>query len=805
MKTHKCKLFTIISDITHKRHLYPASMLCLAAAGMLGQPAVVSAQESQSLSMLEEVVVTARRREESIQDVPIAVTAMSDDFLRTQSIHQIEDLGTKVPSLRISSAGASANEPLISLRGQRPSESAFNQDLAVAMYFNDIVLAPTQGSNLGMYDLQSLQVLKGPQGTLFGRNSTGGAILLSPKRPGDEFGGYIEVKAGDYGLVGFEGAVDIPINENLQVRLAAHKLDRDGYQENVADNALNGDRYGDEHSEGVRLSINYSNDRFNNLTVLALDENRIAAMVPFSNVSNPSVGLGANAQYFPGYLDSVNRNIARDDPWKIETDIDSEEYVQNVFASNTSEFEISDNLSVKGILGYRKVTFETATDVDGTALPGWGTPSATAPGGVTFNPTPTELESEFFSAELQLLGSAFEDRLEWIAGAYWSETDSTQDYKVQQAPFGSAHDSGISTAINTSYGVFGEGTYHFTEQWSVTAGARQSWDEREMTVSKWSDLERTNCTVAALGGGALSSCARTVDEDFNAPTWRVSANYTPEIGVLMYASVSTGYRAGGFNTRGNTDDTLVPFEEENVTTYELGHKADWTLAGMPLRTNTAIYFQDYSDIHHTRSFTDANDKLFTRTENAGKAEIAGFEVEATLLPTDNLKLSVSYSYTDAKYTEKDDLIGGVLVDTSNNEFPYIPEQSATASAIYTLPVDASVGEMSLMASVYWQDEMTTHPLIKQFDQLPARTGGTWSPENVQAMSDYSKEDSYAVWNARFDWRGVMGSNFDVATYINNATNEQYVLGGLNVIDSGGYGAAIYGAPRTIGASVRYSF
>lgn len=802
MKTHH-KLSAVIRDITRSRHVYSASLLCVAATGLLAQPATVSAQESQNLSMLEEVVVTARRREESIQDVPIAVTAMSDDFLRTQSISQIEDLGTKVPSLRISGAGASVNEPLISLRGQRPAEPAFNQDQAVAMYFNDIVLAPTQGSNLGMYDLQSLQVLKGPQGTLFGRNSTGGAILLTPKRPGDEFGGYLEVKVGDYNLTGFEGAVDIPINDNLQMRLAAHKLDRDGYQKNVADNALYGERYGDEHSEGVRLSVNYSTDRLNNLTVLALDENRIAAAVPFANVMNTSAGLGwaAGMGFLPDYAAGVQRNIALDDPWKIETDVDSEEYVQNVFASNTTEFEISDSLSIKSILGYRKVTFETATDVDGTAFAGWGTPTSTT-ASVTTDPMPTTLESEFFSAEVQLLGSAFDDQLEWIAGAYWSETDGTQDYKVQQAP--GSYDVGVSTAINTSYGVFGEATYHFTEQWSVTAGARQSWDEREMTVSKWTDLERTNCRVTGPGGSTLSTCARSVDEDFDAPTWRISANYTPEVGVLYYASASTGYRAGGFNTRGNSDLTLVPFEEENVTTYEIGHKADWELAGMPLRTNTAIYFQDYTDLHQTRSLYE-NELLVTRTENAGKAEIAGFEMEATLLPTDNLKLSVSYSYVDAKFTEKTDLIGGVEVDTSDNAFAYIPEHSATASATYTLPVDASVGEMSLMASVYWQDAMTTHPLIKQFGLLPARMGGTWSPADVQNMTDYSKKDSYAVWNARFDWRGVMGSNFDVAAYINNATNEQYVLGGLNVVDSGGYGAATYGAPRTIGASVRYSF
>ncbi len=190
-----------------KIHQIPLATLAVAVASASYYPHAIaqeSADNGAGLGLLEEIVVTARRREENLQEVPIAVAAMSEDFLRTNNITKVEDLGTKVPSLRISSAGTSTNEPLISLRGQRPAESVFNQDQAVPMYFNEVVMAPTQGSNLGMYDLQGAQVVKGPQGTLFGRNSTGGAILMTPKRPGEELGGYAEVKVGNYGLVGYE-------------------------------------------------------------------------------------------------------------------------------------------------------------------------------------------------------------------------------------------------------------------------------------------------------------------------------------------------------------------------------------------------------------------------------------------------------------------------------------------------------------------------------------------------------------------------------------------------------------------------
>ncbi len=781
-----------------------AAVSALAAAISASYMPQAVAQEGAQ--RLEEIVVTVRRRVEMEQDVPISMKVMDEDFLRSQNIAKIEDLGTKVPSMRISSAGGSQNEPLISLRGQRPAETVFSQEPAVPMYFNEVAISPSQGSNLGLYDLESLQVLKGPQGTLFGRNSTGGAVLMTPKRPGNELGGYAELKIGDYNLYGFEGAVDVPISDQWQLRLSGHKLDRDGYQKNVADNALRGNRYGDEHSEGIRLSLNFDGERLSNLLVLAQDENRLAASVPVTTGNNPSAGLGFAASVNPAWAawaQGVQRNIDRDDPWRVETDVDGEEFVRNVFASNTTEFELNDNLAIKNIFGYRKVDFETATDIDGTAFPGWGALTSGAPG-TTHNPRPTVLGSEFFSDEFQLLGSAFDDRMDWITGLYWSKLDATQDYLLQTSP-GPSYDSGITTAVNTSYGVFAESNFTLTDKWAMTVGVRQSWDKRELTVSKWTDVARTSCTVTGPGGSALADCARSVDESFKKPTWRVTVNYTPVDGHMVYGGVSTGYRAGGFNTRGTSDRTLQPFDAEVVTTYELGHKADWDLSWGALRTSAAIFLQQYEDIHYTQSEALPSGALVTTTENAAEAEIRGLELDATLLPIDSLELRLSYAYIDAQFKERQDLIGGQMVDTSDDAFTYIPEQSVTASATYTFPLDPSLGDISTTASYYWQDEMRTHGLYNEFDIIPARLGGSWSPENIEAMRKFSTVKSYAVWNVRFDWRGVMGSSFDVAAYVNNLTDEQYVTGGLNVVDSGGYGAYNYGAPRTVGASVRYTF
>lgn len=826
------------SNASRKNSLHlPLASLAMAISAINYAPAVTAQDQQQSMRFLEEVVVTARRREESQQDVPIAITTMNEDFLRKQNITSIESIGTQVPSVRISSGGTGTSEPVVTIRGQRPSEAAIQLDPAAPMYFNDVVMLPSVGTNLAMYDLQNLQILKGPQGTLFGRNSTGGALLMTPTRPGDSFGGYAEVKLGDYNLRSVEGAVDLPVTDNLSMRLVGRKVTRDGYQENIADNALNGDDVRGENSQGVRLSINYQNERLNNLTVLSYDKDRFGSPMPQLRALNTSTqGGGIIAGVYPEYLAAIQENIDRDDPWKFKSDVKSEDKIQNVFASNTFEFELNDNLTVKNILGYRKVKANISGDADGTALPVSGHVVSTYDPaqtdyvdngyglgitGADLHPEKTDPTiAEQYTAELQLIGNAFDDRLDWIAGAYWSQMEGTSKQVLMQMParwsigFPGVFETNATSALNTGYAVFGEATYRFSDEWSLTFGARQSWDERELTVRKFNGVgyENITCAVTGPGGAPLDTCERTVKEDFERPTGRLSINYTPDDGTLYYGSVSTGYKAGGFNSRGTNDTTLQSFDPETVTTFELGSKLDWTLGDMPLRTNLAVYLQKYEDIQQTIPKSEPGGALATQTVNAAKAEIKGFEADITLLPTDNLSLSLSYSYVDAGFDKNEasiaDGYGGIYqFDTSDNDFVYIPEQSLSASATYILPVDESLGEMSIMATVYWQDEMSTHQLLGDFAQYQnaaINPAARWTDANVALAESVSKADAYDVWNLRFDWRNMMGSNFDMAVFMNNVTDEQYILGGLNVIDVF-YTGYTYGAPRTFGASLRYQF
>lgn len=841
MNTYKNKLSVMIRDVVSAKNLASVSMLCATTAGMIGYTGEVKAADGESMAYLEEVVVTARRREESIQDVPVAVTAMSEDFLRTQNIAKIEDLGTKVPSLRISSAGASQNEPLISLRGQRPAESAFNQDQAVPMYFNDIVMAPTQGTNLGMYDLQSVQVLKGPQGTLFGRNSTGGALLLSPKTPGTVLGGYLETKVGDYNLRSVEGAVDLPVNDVLQFRVAGHATKRDGYQKNVADNALNGDRYWDEDSKGIRISMNLElSEDLSNLLMYSYDENDMLGRLPVVQAFNYSTALGRTVNTIHngalGGNQSLDEALARQqgrDADEIETDMAGRDKVENQVISNTTQYHINDDLSVKNIFGYRKVKMSSAVDIDGTSETVFGT---FATGEITRDPNAPATVAEQFSNEFQLLGNAFGGDLEWIAGAYWYDMQGSTGGQVLNivganynwtpvgnpaldgpAMMGISQISPNGDVHNEAYGLFGEGTYIFNDQWSLTVGLRQSWDKRSVTAKNYQGLGDAvgvtlTCNMSDENGNPLpeSDCGRDESESYSSPTWRASVSYTPIQEAMFYGSVSTGYRAGGFNLRGTDNASLAPFDEETVITYEIGQKSDWEIDGLgSVRANWAAYWQDYKDIQKTQGVVTSGGNFGTATINAAEATIKGFEVDVTLAPTENLLMTLAYSYVDAGYEEWEvpaqNLSTGdtVMLDASDGYFTYVPENSVTASVRYTLPISSSWGEVTAMASVYWQDEMQTHATSNLFDDIAVLEG--WADEDLASAKSTATADDYAIWNLRVDWNNVMGSSFAVSAFVNNATDEEYQVGGLNVIDSLGVFAPSYGAPRTVGASLRYDF
>ncbi len=341
-------------------------------------------------------------------------------------------------------------------------------------------------------------------------------------------------------------------------------------------------------------------------------------------------------------------------------------------------------------------------------------------------------------------------------------------------------------------------------------GLRQTWDERSIEVRNRQGIGVPLCEMLDEQGVPLpeDNCVRKESEDFSSPNWRMALNYTPRDGMLLYSSVSTGYRAGGFNARGTSNSTLRPFDEETVTTFELGHKATWEIGGLnSVRTNLALYQQDYKDIQKTQAVDDPDAGFITTTINAAEATIRGLEADVEVAPIANLSVKLAYSWVDAEYDEwrlGTGAPGNPVRDNSDGFFTYVPEHSLNGSVNYTLPLDPSLGDISLIAGVYWQDEMATHAEAQRFgdSSLPPALATQFDFEGAE---DIAFTDDYAVWNLRINWDRFLESDVDLAAFVNNLTDEEYITGGLNVPDSLGFASATYGAPRTYGASVQWNF
>lgn len=819
--------------------------------GLAGISTGVQAQQAQG-GVLEEVVVTVRRRSEMATNVPMAIKAMTPEFIEDQGITTIENLNEVVPGMNITQGTDGPNLPLISLRGQRPSEVLLTMDPAVPMYYADVVLTPVNGSNLALYDIANMQVIKGPQGTLFGRNSTGGAVLITPKAPETEFGGYVKGTLGNYDLYKFEGAINLPVNDVLSFRVAGQKTTRDGYQ-SVVDNGIPAGEVGstadiacddclwDEDSEGIRIVMSIDTGDFRNLTTVSYDINDAVGKANITSDFNSGASLGAiyNAVYNGGLaalggpdytlIDDELARSANRSATDVEVSFIPKDKVENTFFANATEYDVSDSLTLKNIFGYRKVDVVNSIDSDGMGTPLFGAisvPSPTVPANEKI-PGERTLDGEQFSNEIQLFGSAFDDRLDWLAGVYYyqmkgserflaSNADRNPDFDNLSSPFpipdveaiyaiaqnGFYNSSSFADVENQAYAVFGEGTYELTDEFSFTLGLRQSWDKRELTSHNvatdfFNADQPPACVVLDEDNNPVGpDCSRTEDESYSSPTWRMTLNYTPEFGTLMYASISTGYRTGGFQTRAKENASFEPFDEETVTNYELGHKADWSAGFLGnVRTGFAAYYQDYDDIQKTQGLSLPNGGFATVIQNAGKAVVQGVDLDITVAPTDSFMFAIGYAYIDAYYKEWQT----ETLDNKDSPFVYIPEHSVFANAKYTLPLDPSIGDISLLGGLYYQSKVDSHQLLQHLDELIP------DPDEAAEAKEDQVLDSYTIWNFRLAWDNVMGSEIDLAAYVNNAFDKEYAVGSTPVIEQLGLNIKSYGAPRTFGASVKWHF
>lgn len=734
---------------------------------------------------LDEIIVTARRRSESVQTVPLAITALDSQALQVFRVRNMDDLQRFDPSFTVSSAGGRANAPEYSLRGIRPTEAIYGQDPTVAIYLADVVMSPARGSNLGMYDLASAQVLKGPQGTLFGRNTTGGAILLTPQRPANVFGGYITAGMGRYDHKETEFGVDIPLAENFTARIAGKVESSDGYQTNVAPGPYEGRKQGGGRKQSARLSMVWDvTDRVENYTILTWDELHLNGRTGVLQAVNPNSPAGFyTGNPLPSIYDALERAQNRS-VHKIESDLRETSEVDVWGIINTTTVDVNNNLTFKSIAAYRDLNSEEVADLDATAIPN------------LLSTGPDSGSLEHGSLELQLMGTAFEDRLDWIAGFYSYYEDGTEvfpAFTLAALQPASANPFVRTTAItNRSYSLFGQGTYRLNEAWSITAGTRWTYDDREMKVSSRTAAE---CAMFNEVGARLpeDACWFSMEKSFDQPTGAVSLEYKPNADAMFYLASRYGYRSGGFNGRAAENIGTEPFDPETVVDLEGGGKLDWGLGSWLMRTNFAVYHQWYDDIQRTVAVQNQLGVPVSTVQNAAQATVFGVEIDQTIEPTESLSLRIQYAYTKPEYDQwRDPSTGHNL---SGTPFAFTPKHSATATVSYEHPLDGDRGLMRFAVSASWQDDMWINPLQTSRDIAAM-------PRELHRIL---QQEAHWLVNLSLGWERIMGSNLDVTGYVKNLTNEEYTVGGVPLYPSLGISTKVFGEPRTYGFQLRYEF
>jgi iron complex outermembrane receptor protein len=761
---------------------------------------------------LDQIVVTARRREESLQEVPIAITAIPEEMLETLRIAEVEDLEILEPSLTVSPASGYPNKPVYSLRGIRPTETLYGQDPTVAVYFADVVQSPAQGSNFGFYDLESVQVLKGPQGTLFGRNTIGGAILLTPRKPDDFFSGYVEAGVGSYGLLEVEAAIDIPISETFRVRVAGQAIESEGYQTNVAPGPLFGTKLGGEETRSARLTAVWEPAAgIENTTIFSYDDKEtngrgtvLEAVNPtnqfiqcYDGPGNPIGGTDGTCGLLeqttlPSIFDALER--ARDrDVHDVEGNVRAFDNVSAWSLINTTTADLAEDLTLKAIFSYREVDAELVFDMDGTAIPGILEVSQVA-------------DLQHYSGEVQLQGTSSNERLDWLLGFYYYHEEG-EEYSPEGSPFfdmllGRSNFSAASID-NDSYSVFAQASYDLTDMLTLTAGGRMNWDTRRMTILTQNAQRGVRaCSLSVLDPTTpepndavvlpVNSCAVPLKETFSQPTGTISIDYEITPAILAYATSRLGYRSGGYNFRADVPVEYEPFDPETVIDAEIGVKADWAAGPVNMRTNIAIYNQWYDDIQRTVAVENVGGNPGAAVVNAASAEVFGIEVQQTIQPTDGLTLLLSYTYVDPKYNEW--LNAGV--DISDTPFYFTPSHAGNVALMYERPLDNDRGSLHFTASAAYTGEHWINALhtIEDIEAHPA--------EIIPLL----QQDDYWLFNVSAGWRDIHGTNIDLLAFVRNLTDEEYKTGGVQLYTGAtGFITAAYGEPRTYGVQVRFNF
>ena len=627
--------------------------------GLISAPSAAIAQDQPPPAEVAEetglrtIVVTAQRREESLQEVPIAVSALDSQALEQGAVDDLRDFAGRVPGLVVDPVNAGPSAAAIAIRGISFEDIEKSFDPAVGVVVDDVFIGTNTGQLLDAFDLESIEILRGPQGTLFGRNTIGGVINVRRSKPTGEFGVKASLGYAEFNTVRGRLVVNTPmIGDFLALKGFFFYDNTDGYLRN----ATQGNRRTNEYevwTAGVTALITPTDDIEAVITYEHQEEDGEVATASVSSATDliclqvpvPGVGL-VRAFNIPGnQCDRLPTNSKQ--LYTVFSNIDQPVRNKTDAISGTINIDIGD-LTLTSVTGWRKNNESVRQDFDSSSI--------------NFFDTLRIQQYEQLSQELRLAG----DLTSWadfVIGGYYF--DST--YRLRQTSFlGLAGPNvrafQVTRGDSKSYAGFADFRFKLSDQLTFGVGGRYTRDEKSLTTNF--ALSADGSCPVGFAGITLAAC--TASENFGEFTYRGSLDYKFDGGQLVYASYSRGFRSGGFNGRAATPTAIGPYQPEIVDAYEIGLKADWL--DRRLRTNIALFQTDYSDkqeelVRPTLPPFNAISPQETIVENAASARIKGVELEIVALPVDNLAFNFSATYLDANY--QNFIRGGIDVSDLN--------------------------------------------------------------------------------------------------------------------------------------------
>jgi iron complex outermembrane recepter protein len=845
----------------------------LAGSGLLVLAATAAAQTATGDTGLEEVVVTARRMEERLQDVPISITVFTQEQLSNNNITNAEELAVVTPSLSVNNNFGSENASF-AIRG-------FVQDAgtqpSVGVYFADVVAprGPTQGTQAGdtagagsFFDLQNVQVLKGPQGTLFGRNTTGGALLLVPQKPTSKSEGYLEASTGDYGMVRLQGALNSPLNDSARFRIAIDHEKREGYLNNIS--GIGPHDYNNVDYTALRASLvldltnnieNYTIGSYSKSDTNGSVQKLIAAGQSGFNPPNPALGV-------PNFLGLFSAGQLAAEAargagfWDVEAAVpDPESIIEQWQVINTTTWHMTDNATLKNISSYAQYTDLQRSPLFGTNwqlsnLPALyssvffqGIPNVFT--GVFPAPGRDTADQATYTEELQLQGTAMDQRLTYQGGVYLEWSDPLAPVGNQSAqlapcvdlttvncsdpigaaftaatafglaakgvppPYPNIHIGAVNYTVGTTTyrdrGLYTQSTYSITDQIKLTGGARYTWDSQANDATRITYNFPVSATDTArtycTDPATTPTCQLMQKESSSKPTWLLDLDYKPTDDMLLYGKYARGYRAGGVFTNAPVDHRS--FSPEKVDNYEVGLK---TAFHQPIHGifNVAAFYNNFSNQQLQFGFNPYQNPVTGATAPVSPTTAIINAGKSRIYGAEvEVSIAPAAGLTfDFNYTFLKAQIQQINpVSTTDPNYTPAAGTIAPGSPLVLSPKNkyTLAGKYVLPLDKAIGDLFVGATFIHVDQQLT--NYDYLDPAVVAALGgNFGVIPSYNLLNLDGGWNSIFGSTVDVTAFATNVTNRKYYnfIPGLGSLQSQLEFATV-AEPRMYGARIRYRF